>query len=272
MIEYFKNKKHTFEATINEIATGVTIKIGGAYKDCINITLVSENNIVSKGRIPHLESEPECGFTNLLEEGDTVEFIKASLQYISMKYPTVKRYEFDDNSNIECGIRKSNIPPRKMSKPFSLAHLYLALYGETWYEKRFGAKMLNSVLYDIYKDNRNILNTQIHIPYEQFKKMNTIDEKQDKILSQYYDINKTWTHFFNSIPKKDRCVAFFNWLQFFIKDLLHNTYISSSWFIDIDTMDKTHIEIVESMSGGQRKKTRKYKKFSNSFQTIIFDE
>ena len=264
MKEYFKNNKHTFKASIN----GSHIKIGGkSYNDCINVAIYNDtDNIPVKAKIPHLQSEPECSFDNILDNKDTVDFIKASLQYIHYKFPTIKIFEFDDMSHIDCGKTKSVIPPRKLDKPFSLAHLYLAMYGETWYENRFGAKMINKVLYNNYKEGLLKLNNKINIDYTVFKINNSINEKQDAILSKYYSKDKSWKEFFNDIPKDERCDSLFNWLQYYIPEIIENTYNPFGWYIDIETMPKTHMEIVDkpTLKGGAKtRKTKPTIRFTN---------
>ena len=88
--------------------------------------------------------------------------------------------------------------------------------------------------------------------------MNSINSIQDAILSKYYSNDKTWIEFFNSIPKNEKCTALYNWLPYFIDPFLEHTYIEKSWYIDIDSMPKTRMEIVKDTPkvGGSRK-TRK---------------
>jgi len=265
MKEYFKNDKHIFEATINKGIYGDTIKIGGkSYNNCINISIDKDNS--TKAIISHLQSEPECSFDKIIEEKDTSNFIKASLQYISYKYPKIKTFKFDDMSHIDCGKSKNIKPPRKQEKPFSLAHLYLATHGETWYENRFKAKMINTDAMKNYKESRNHLHKKIDIDYDKFKHLYSIDENNDAILSKYYSKDKTWIELFTSIPKDDRCIALYNWLPSFINERIKHTFNPFGWYIDIETMPKTTMEITDKpeIKGGA--KTRKAKnniKFTN---------
>ena len=265
-MEYFKNKKHTFEARIKREIYDDILKIGGlSYKDCINIVVSKEDN---SANIPYIQSEPECSFSSIMDSGDTVDFIKASLQFVHAKYPDVTQFKLDDGSNIECGKRKTDIPPRKMEKPFSLAHLYIALKGETWYEYHFKARMINNDSYKKYRETIQILYKPINIEYDLFKRRNKINTTQDAILSQYYDINSSWIDFFNKIPKKDRCASLFNWLPEFINIILNGLYNPFMWYIDIDRMDKTTMIECGSRNYSRGGATRKYKKtskFSNIF-------
>lgn len=249
-IFYFKNAKHTFEATVKENVSTITIAIGGlTFKNCINVSIRKDpitHNPFALSIIPYIQSEPECGFSNMLDKGDTVDFIKASLQFVNKLYPTVTSFKFDDGSNVECGIYKTNKPPRKMEKPFSLAHLYIANYGKTWYEKQFNAKMLNEKMFNQYRNTMTVMDEKITTSYNNFKEWNFISDKQDKYLKQYYSLDKTWKEFFNAIPIKDRCVALFNWLPTFINELCDNVYNPNGWYIDINTMPKTIMNIIDN--------------------------
>lgn len=273
MKEYFKNDKHIFEANIKENIYEITIKIGGksyndisnlsdlslqptlCWRDCINISIHKGNP--TQAKIPHLQAEPECSFDKILEDKESSNFIKASLQYVSKKYPDIKKFLLDDMSNVDCGKKRLNVLPkmRKLDKPFSLSHLYLATHGETWYEKIFGAKMINIKLYDLYKESRNKLHGKIDIDYDKFKHLYSIDDNNDKIISNYYSKDKTWIEFFKSIPRDDRCKGLYNWLPSFINEKIENTFIQNGWYIDIDSMPKTIMEIVEkpnNMKGGNQ--------------------
>lgn len=267
MKEYFKNDTHIFEVNINETPYGIHIKIGGkAYNDCINISI--DNDEKTKAKISHIQSEPEC-FNDSIDTKDTVNFIKASLQFVNHKYPTIKSFEFDDMSKIECGKKRININVslRKMNKPLLLAPMYIGLSGETWYETKFGAKMINEEYYSNYKENTKHLDKIIDIKYEKFKWKNKINEKQDTIISKYYSTDKTWKQFFNDIPKKDRCDALFNWIPDFIETILNHTYREKGWYIDINTMKKTHMEIVDNyniIGGNKTRKINNKIKFTNS--------
>lgn len=258
-IKYFKNSKHIFKAVLTKQKYGYTIKIGGRdYLDCINITINLTDNIVTNAVIGHIQSEPECGFGTYLEDGDIVNFLKASLQFCQYEFPSLKIITFDDMSNIDCGKSVSVNPPRHPERPFSLAHFSIARTGKTWYENRFGAKMIDEEMYSKYRKSIENLYKKIDIPYSMFESISHVDEKHNIILEKYYSQDKSWIDFFNSIPKTLQCKAFYNWLPSFIKTIIKNTFIPYDWYIDIDIMDKTTFELLDKPSGGGRsKKTRR---------------
>ena len=266
---YFKTKYNIFEATVNDTPYGAFIKIGGkTYKDCINISVVKAGGTASYAKIPHLESEPECGYSTFLNKtgkDSTVDFIRGSIQFVNHLYPTVTRFEFMDDSKIECGKRQNTAtPPRKMVRPLSLAHLYLANYGETWYENKFGARLMNEKKYKEYRDAVEVLSKAKSMTYEKFKVINSItDSEQNRILEPHFESSSTWAEFFKSIPKDKQCAAFGLWLPFFINSLLKDTFTPNTWYIDLNTMTRTNFSILDnappslsSHSGGTRRAKR----------------
>jgi hypothetical protein len=253
IIKYFKNNKHTFKAILKKQNYGYTIKIGGhEYLDCINITINLTDNNVTNAVISHIQSEPECGFGTYLEDGDMVNFLKATLQFCQHEFPSLKSIEYDDMSNIDCGKSISVGPPRRLERPFSLAHFSIARTGKTWYENRFGAKMINKEDYIKYRNSIEKLYKKIDIPYLMFESISRVDEHHTVILEKYFSQDKTWIEFFNSIPKSLQCKALYNWLPSFIKYMINNTYNPFGWYIDIDTMEKTTFQLVDTPSGGSR--------------------
>ena len=258
---FFKTRRNTYKAVLTPQSFGYTVKIGGrSYLDCINISITLQNGNVTKAKIGHIQSEPECGFGTLLENGETVDFIKGALQFCKVKFPSLHTIEFDDMSMIDCGISKDKEPPRRLEKPFSLSHFSIARTGNTWYENKFGAKLIDSRLYANYRSAVHALHAPIGIPFETFCATAQITNEQAGILNTLYSPNHTWISFFNAIPKSKQCAAFYNWLPSFITDLIQNTFMHYGWSIDIDALENVPFELVDEpfLSGGKRaEKTRR---------------
>jgi hypothetical protein len=107
---------------LNKTKFGYNIFIGGSYYNCIEINVtLNENNQISFAKIIQIRSGPECGLSTFLEDGDTVDFIKASLQFCQNEFPALKEIEFDDASYIDCDDIKKKIDNVKqlLEKPIS---------------------------------------------------------------------------------------------------------------------------------------------------------
>lgn len=282
--EWFKTNNNIFEVTIKTTEyegriINKLIKVGGQkFKECVNITIEYRNEKPYKAKIPHIQSEPECGFAFTLKEGTTPSMIKAAIQYSQFKFNDVILYEFDDGSNIDCESTEDKEPPRHLQKPFSLAHLYIALHLKTWYEYHFNAEMIDKIKFEEYRKAIENLNKKIKetvIDNLEIKSYNNfIDvaslstELQINQLKKYFNPEITWTQFFNTIPKKQRCELFFNWLPSFINKLINKKYSGDDWVINYTKMNKIYVEIVNQpryMGGFTRKnKKRKTISFNNN--------
>ena len=117
----------------------------------------------------------------------------------------------------------------------SLAPLYILTHGKTWYEYNFNAEMSNLVYYNNYKQNIHRLNNIIDIPFQQFY-YRYLQPHQIDQLKPYYKPDISWFTFFTSIPKSKRCDLLYNWISNFVSDYLNNTYINTSWFIDVNKL------------------------------------
>ena len=63
-------------------------KIGGTYPDCVNVSVIYENNNPVDACMPNLFSDPECSFSQPLDKGDgTVIMIKTLLRYVYTQLP-----------------------------------------------------------------------------------------------------------------------------------------------------------------------------------------
>jgi hypothetical protein len=269
------NRKQTsFKAVLTSQPFGYTVKIGGnSYLNCINISITLQNGIVTKAKIGHIQSEPECGFGTLLENGKTVDFIKSVLQFCKLKFPSLRYIEFDDMSNIDCGISKDKAPPRRPEKPFSLSHFSITRTGKTWYENRFGAKPIDPKLYTKYRSAIETLYKPARLTFEAFCADAQFTNEQATILKEYYSPTQTWIDFFNSIPKVDQCKALYNWLPAFITKLIQSTFQPFGWHIDIENMESVPFELINEpihLGGGRSRKTRRTRgvralRFSNQW-------
>lgn len=274
-VYYFRNNKHTFKATINTSTvrgeSSHSITVGGINDRCINMSVsVSNTDKKMTAEISHLESFPDCNFENFVEKGDTVDMIRATIQFIANIFPDVKHVYFDDASNIDCGKTLG----RKYEKPFSLAYLYLSQYGKTWYEYHFNAQQNNPRQYAIYQENLKNLNVPCRLSFSEIVKF--ASEEQKFKFSKYFDdsIGKSWLELFNSIPVIERCPIFFNWLSSVIDKIIKNSYNPRGWVINIDEMPKTEFSLLEAppFQKGGRRRTRKSKNYTYFSNQLVFSQ
>jgi hypothetical protein len=238
----FQSALHKFQAIVDP--TTMTIRIGGFYDNCLNMAIMlgTESACIS-----HIQSEPECTLDTILESGEAVEMLKASIQFVKEVYPMVKTITLDDMSRIDCNIEKDKrgkSPPRRLIQPMSLAHLSIAVNKQTWYEKHFGAVIADPTLHELYRRKIERLDKPISLSFEDFIKRNNLNDVQTTFFRPLYSTSGSWHEMFKRVPTALRCIMFFNWLTFFLNMLIENGFNSSMWSIDIESMPKTDMKIV----------------------------
>jgi hypothetical protein len=219
---HFKTAKHTFTAIIKEEPSHYSVKTGGKdFVGCVEIMIDKPSDTMKLPSLSQIYSEPECWYKSFDSQNDIVDLIKGSLQLCQMLLGTSK-FILHDKSAIECGGGDKNLsksPPRKMKRPLSLAPLSFIKYCKTWYELNFNASIYtdNVKILKTYQNGIDKLHKAIDIPFDTFVKRNRLDAEQVRIMEPLYEFDvKTWFAFFNEIPKKRHCDAFFNWLPTFI--------------------------------------------------------
>jgi hypothetical protein len=212
----FSTNLHTFYISINDEPDYYFVKIGGKeFIGCMEIFINKPSSrYYNNPKIAQIYSEPECWY-QLGKKGDTINLIKGSLQLCQMIFG-VNLFCLNDNSNIECGVTNMNkTPPRKLSKPLSLAHLYIATYGKTWYEYNLNAFLKNeNIRQEYYNSLQNLQNPEKKQKndFETFAAINYFDKEQYNYLKPFYEKSNTWQEFFQSIPKEQRCRMLNRWL------------------------------------------------------------
>jgi hypothetical protein len=255
--------------------------IGGTYEDCINVSYLYRDNQPISAKITTIDYEPECALNmNLEKGGGTAIMLKTLLCHVYREIPSISVFDFDDMSNIDC-IEKdmTKDPPRKSTKPLSLAYLYMANYSQTWYEKNFDARLANDSMYtnyrneigflvdpskkvdftfftDICKMNATPTRMSAYIKAELSKEINNqIDE-----LSPMYESSKTYQEFFRKIPIQHRCKILFPWLDTFMNHYLRKVYNTNNWIIDMNSPKMLEFTTGQNKIGGKKNgKTRKKK-------------
>ena len=244
---YIKKGKYKFKLkkNIQEFRDRIlihTYKIGGDYDDCVNVSYIYNNsNKPIKAKIPHLLYEPECAYGSTLERGGGTELmIKTVLEYAFNDVPSIKLFEFDDNSHIDCVEKDlSKQPPRKPIRPLNLSFFSIAYHSYTWYELHFNAEMIDKAKYKNYRNKVNFL-TNSKPDFSQFLKIinGSIESiEQISYLEKLYNKTETYREFFEAIPKNKRCELLFSWLTTFMNHYIGDVFSDKGWIIDIEKMN-----------------------------------
>ncbi len=130
-----------------------------------------------------------------------------------------------------------------------LYYLSIAYNGETWYEKHFGAVQQNVDKQIAYKERVNkILYNQSEKPtnYLRFYEIASVPSSINNEIKYYYEKTTTYSEFFHSIPKSDRCRLLRPWIKEFMEYYFKRVFSNFDWKINL-----------ANITGGSKRKTRK---------------
>jgi hypothetical protein len=231
---YYRSGTQIYKTKLKFERQHVYIRVGGQFESCVEIFIYLND------RIPYLAqiySEPECGYTAFLEQGDSIHMVKSALQLCQMLF-RVSKFKLKDKSNIECAKetkeeRMKREPPRKLKKPLSLAHLSIVNSSATWYERHFQAYLENLKDNANYKQGLENLEGAISMSYDDFADEAMLTHVQYDELRPYYEGAKTWMEFFRAVPKGRQC-DLFPWLPRFMNGLMKFDVNAVDWSISLD--------------------------------------
>ena len=237
--------------TNNEIY-GRNFKIGRTNPDCVEISIINENNNPLDARMRFLHNDgQECSISN----GHMYNMIKTLLDYVHEQMPTLTHINFDDKTHIEYAAEDA-IP---------LYYFSIVFNGQTWYEKYFNAKQSNPDRHERYRKRvAEFLyapECKTHIRFDRFVSLFNKREEEMVELVEYYNHANNFNNFFQSIPEQDRCRLVGPWIQQFMKYILNDVFYSEDWIIQFP------LEIT-----GENNDTRKYyypedMNITNNFQS-----
>lgn len=270
--------KYTFAVIENTMLYGDTIfyktlKLGGQYADCLNVTISYLNGQPVSAIMPHVMYDEDCvvstdfKIVEHLEKGEgTKQMIHAIIYYIKTNYPQITELEYDDMSNIECATetqiknaRNKKRGSTTLSMPlYALSILY---NGQTWYEKHFHGKMKNDKQYAIYRERVNDIlynKTQKPSDFNMFSNLMQSTVLYIDELIEYYNSTETYSDFFQSIPKEQRCRLLLPFINKFMDHYFRGIFFNSGWIIPFNVI-----------GGNKKQKTRKQYYFPKNAKIII---
>ena len=245
--------------------TYFSLQLGSKKKMCVFLTL-NEVGHIHRGKdeshiadLSWIEHDVLCGVNKDLDKHDgTKHLMKLILDIVKHNFAWITQVKLTDGSKFDC----ENPYKGKISRKIMLAYYNLALYGKTWYEAHFKAKLLNAGDDVLLKENVNRFNDpSIKLPWNIFRLRYRIQEYED-ILKTAYETSNTYREWL-TLLRKDKityCWYIRDWIVPFVDDVLDHIPLSR-WVIDIDDINDyqyTVFAVETNKKGGQYKKaTRK---------------
>jgi len=212
-----------------------TVYVGGTKKGCVEITGSTEpidemyKRIIdhTKAYISHVTYAKTCSLEKELEKGlGTRIMLKLALSFVK-KHFNVAEFCLQDASNFACNNRW-----------ISLAHYSIALYGKTWYERYFNARLPQDKIYKKYRQDISYFSSpDKKTSIEAFIQVYAKDQENDQLFIKLFNESKTYNEFFQSLHKQhvNFCEVTYKWLSDFVK---HQVNVPDHWVItDIPEID-----------------------------------
>jgi hypothetical protein len=213
---------------------GDFISIGGK-RFCVQISYRNESDI----ELTSLETRHGgCELNNKEIHGDlTVHMVHLAFTILRINYPGVRTVNLTDTSSFICENR-----------PMGLMKTSLLLYGQTYYERRFGATPVKAKEIDKINNFRAQWNNT-KLP----TKFNFVNKELSTLLTPIYESCSTWAEFaskLNGTFGRQVCKYIYPWFL----DAVYTIYdeeITTRWLINI--ADKPVIQYEKlPFSGGRR--------------------
>jgi hypothetical protein len=233
------------------------ISVGGP-KYCVNISLHESETILY-----WLSTEDGgCALDDKVIRGeDTLRMTDLAFSLLRTYFPSRRIVTLLDDS----GVSWKDARGKKHKVSLLKGHLFL--YGKTWYEDKFGAKIQNAEMHAEYIRRSANYNNPSKKP-EKFD----FGELNDT-LTPLYTSSNTWKEFAEKIksnyPGPLKYQVIMSWYRQAIYTIFDGMEINQDWQIDVS---KRPFYACEFQHGGTRKKTRKnkmprYSKMEPYFET-----
>lgn len=200
------------------------ITLGGPNKLCIAIDSYEHS---STAYMSALGYNRRCNMQENLIRGDgTKHLMRISLAYVLQTQPTIEGITLRDDSKIVCVNGKS----------LKLYYFCIAVYGKTWYEKHFGAKLEDKKQRDAYRQMKaHLQNTQMLSIIKLYKLIGVA--KPLSFEQEYVDAAKakcSYAEFFKQLHAKyDDCSIFteMDWFDRYMSSLENQPDFHSAYWI-----------------------------------------
>jgi hypothetical protein len=229
------------------IRSGFRIGVGGRNK-CVYITAPLTGDT---GTLHNIKTKDQgCELTGKKIAGEsTLEMIKLAFRVVLDIAPHIQYLQLQDTSSIPCVIDN---PERPVG--ISLAYYELMFHRSTWYEKHFGARLINPKFQELYMSSKQNFDSPKPTYFSLANKDLNI------LLQPLYRSTHTWGEFFDELYKiKYKCKLIFPWYKNAIALLCDNiSYEAQYWIIDITRYSSfSYTEVATEGGSRRRRKTRR---------------
>ena len=239
-----KTQYGKFRVTVNEDtrekkSMGKIITVGGRNK-CVGIKALYSSDTAHLLNINTRVGGCEVSGEGIAGE-KTVGMINLAFTILKREMPTILHVELEDKSDFPCSLSEGN------PVGISLALYEMMFHQMSWYERHFGAYLLNPRLRELYvasKPNFKLKPVTSDITFH--------NEDLNVMLLPILDESASWEDFFAKVYKMDtKCRIIFPWYAKILKILFDNiSFERQSWLIDLYSEKIPTVEFETTQAGG----------------------
>ena len=215
---------------ISKLDLSYDVLMGGKLKGCVQIMVKSKHHNdfdrsdKSIAQLLSVKYDKNCDNKGTLETGTgTQHMIRTAFNIVLRWFPWIRSFSFTDASSKHC---------RPNGQEVSLAQYYMALHGQTWYERNFKARIYNDFLWEKYKKQREILQDPEIKPIKYNKMRGLFNLPKDKEKSKLFESSRTLGDYFrvlnDTMDKESLCDYLEPWIERFV-DMIMDEHINRFW-------------------------------------------
>lgn len=145
--------KHTYQILCtHDYGKKIYVLLDSNGKQCMSVN-------VDERTISMIQYRQNCPIADVMEHGDTIEMVQSFLRFLAEK-ETFTTISFVDTSTFEC-LLESNNDTDAFDILISLPFHNIIVYGNTWYQRHFGAYISDPAIRKLVEDAITRLQTPI---------------------------------------------------------------------------------------------------------------
>ena len=267
-VEYFEILTTKFNYNLIQVSKyndngsvhSVGLDFSGAKKGCIQITILTpptnprllEFCDNSNAHINWIGYSDQCSIDGKLKRGTGMHhLINTALSYVVTNFIWIKSFDLNDASKVVCFENQE----------IDLPIISIALYGKTWYEKHYKAKIKHDGMQKIYKQRLALLEStdeKNKFLFKDFVSAFNVPKKIWIVLKPHYDNAPTFANLFTRLStafpdKTALCKFMYPWIESFINYIVSSrvNLLMQTWQFEFNSPEPfTKKQTLKFMNGG----------------------
>lgn len=240
----------TFDMQTREkIQVGYSIQVGGNIHTCVYLKIPLSGK---EGYFTRLDSKEGCSLDPPYTVGGekTVGMVKLAMTVAKEKQSELEILKLQDSASFPCLL------PNDKYYQVNSTDYDLFFYQQSYYEKRYGAILINPDLRRLYEDKKKHFTDPTKKPSE----FDFLETKLHEQMTPLYQTSSTWKEFadkLSNIWKEKKCTAVYLWLKTALSKIFDSvSFAGQDWYI---VLNSEHIISYKKIQNGGRQ-TRKQRR------------